>query len=176
MYRKLSAVRDRWDLLHACLLRRKPRQSEASTLLVVCKGNICRSPYAEQKLRAALPGWQVRSGGLDTTPGKPANPSAQAEAARRGINLEHHRTHSVSAADLIWGALIVVMEPKHLIQVLRRDPSAPVALLGHFLKPRRDRIADPYGKSAAVFAENFDLLDQSVEGLKEFLLARKGAR
>ena len=46
------------------------------TILVLCIGNICRSPMAEALLLRALPGMTVRSAGLDAMIGEPADPTS----------------------------------------------------------------------------------------------------
>ena len=47
------------------------------SILVVCEGNICRSPMAEAMLRQAVPGRRVASAGLNALVGMPASPYAQ---------------------------------------------------------------------------------------------------
>ncbi|HEX5630505.1 MAG TPA: hypothetical protein VFY15_02495, partial [Acidimicrobiia bacterium] len=43
------------------------------TVLVVCRGNTCRSPYAAMRLAGSLPsGWEVRHGGIAAAPGAPS--------------------------------------------------------------------------------------------------------
>ncbi len=52
--------------------------SALATLLVVCVGNICRSPMAQALFRARLPGVDVQSAGLGALVGHPAEPFASA--------------------------------------------------------------------------------------------------
>ena len=59
------------------------------SVLFVCKGNICRSPLAEVYFRSLVEKdgrrITVRSAGLETTPGKPAD--AKAKADRHGASI-----------------------------------------------------------------------------------------
>lgn len=83
-------------------------------ILFVCKGNICRSPFAASYLGAKLKERdcpiEVFSAGLETKSGEKANPVASSVALQDQISLEAHVTTPVTR-DLIGRAdLIVVME------------------------------------------------------------------
>ena len=58
-------------------------RGEVRRLVFVCKGNICRSPFAEAVARAA--GADAVSYGLDARDGLPANPSAIRTARKFGL-------------------------------------------------------------------------------------------
>src|SRR5262245_52514417 len=55
-------------------------------LIFICKGNICRSPYAEARARGL--GLTVASFGLEATPGQPPDATACRLARRRGVPLD----------------------------------------------------------------------------------------
>ena len=84
------------------------------SVLFVCKGNICRSPLAEAYFRSLVEkdGRQitVRSAGLETTPGKPADAKAKAVALEHRLSLDEHATTQVHMELLDQSDLIVVME------------------------------------------------------------------
>src|SRR6266436_8043822 len=82
---------------------KKIRWESVSRVVFVCHGNICRSPYAEQ--RALTYGLAAASFGLSAATGAPADPSACRIAARRAIELGAHR--ACDARDLL-----VAMEPR----------------------------------------------------------------
>ena len=84
------------------------------SILVVCTGNICRSPIGERLLRQQLPGRQVTSAGIFGLEGRPADASAQAVALRHGLSLEGHVARRVTCSLLQQSDLILVMEPEHL--------------------------------------------------------------
>lgn len=59
-------------------------------ILVVCVGNICRSPTGERLLRERLPGRQVSSAGVSALVDKPADKVASEVAQLHGLSLEGH--------------------------------------------------------------------------------------
>ena len=60
-------------ILEALLLLRSGCKPMFDKILVVCVGNICRSPTGERLLRSRLPGRQVTSAGLSALVDKPAD-------------------------------------------------------------------------------------------------------
>ena len=147
------------------LERLRPR-----SVLVVCHGNLCRSPYAEHRLRALLPGGPRRNvtiasaGFLAAGHVPPAN--AVLAAAGLGIDLTGHRSRQLSA-ELIRGAdLVLVMEPeqRHAILSVHRRSAATIMLLGDFdPEPISTRaIPDPYGRSVEAFVAVYRRIDRCV--------------
>jgi len=95
-------------------------------LLFVCKGNICRSPFAASYLGAKLKERdcpiEVFSAGLETKSGEKANPVASSVALQDQISLEAHVPTPVTR-DLIGRAdLIVVMEFMQCVDLLQKFP------------------------------------------------------
>jgi len=138
-----------------------------SRIVFVCKGNICRSAYAEYRLRSI--GGHAISAGLDADTGKPANDRAMQVAGRFGIDmLEHHSTH-ISQAELSDRDLLVAFEPSHadaLNRLFISKPSIQVTLLGLWAPaPRLAYIHDPYGLCESYFATCFQRINQGVDGL-----------
>ena len=117
---------------HSGLAARRPPQY----VLVLCSGNVFRSPFAaavlQRELRLRGAGTvRVESAGF-TVPGRRSPPHAIAAAARRGIDLAGHSSQLV-VADLARAAdLIVVMEELHRRSVCERFGRAArdVVLLG----------------------------------------------
>jgi protein-tyrosine phosphatase len=97
-------------------------------VLVVCAGNICRSPTAEAVLRllgADHPGvdLEVRSRGTqDWNVGRRAHPAMTRIAAERGYDLSGHTAAQVTADDLAWADDVLVMDDENLRQLARRHP------------------------------------------------------
>ncbi|MDU6442687.1 MAG: protein tyrosine phosphatase, partial [Pantoea sp.] len=118
-----------------------------SSVLVVCVGNICRSPTGERLLKRALPEKRIASAGLSALKGYPADQTASEVAARHGLSLEGHHAQQLTASMCRDFDLILVMEKRHIEQVNRIDPAArgKTMLLGHWLN--QQEIADPYRKS-----------------------------
>ena len=87
-------------------------------ILVVCTGNLCRSPFAEHLLRrrlgeAGLLDIAVASAGIGAMPGAPC-PGNVLEAAREWeLDLSGHRARQISAEDVEMADLILTMERYH---------------------------------------------------------------
>ena len=123
------------------------------SVLMVCTGNICRSPMAEGLLWHRLPeAWKpdvsVRSAGTHGLHGNRAEPFAVRAAAVHGADISQHRA-SVLDADMIRSAdLILAMEKYHIdkINELLFFRCRYVRLLGTFAEKRENpEIEDPYG-------------------------------
>ena len=140
-------------------------------VLVVCQGNICRSPFAAELLRRGEPQLEVESAGLSATPGRCADPSALALAPRWGVTLGGHRAQSVTSHNLDWADLVLGMEGCHTVELTRRWPgcSDKVRLLGHFLQQGPFHIADPWGENEGVFAARFEQIKRAVTHLLDRL-------
>ena len=136
-------------------------------LLVLCHGNICRSPFAEALLAARLPACEVRSAGLHAGDRNPADPSAIASAQRMGVSLTEHRSARVSAELLDWADLVFVMQGSHVTEIERQWPQFRdrVRLLGDFLPAPPHLLPDPYGQDAQVFDRVFARLRTAVDEL-----------
>lgn len=116
------------------------------SVLVVCVGNICRSPLGERLLARALPGVRVGSAGLGAVVGAAADADAQAVAAEIGVTLEGHVARQLTEVIGRDHDLILVMEPGHRAEVGRRFPqlSGRTMLYDHWTGGQG--IADPYRK------------------------------
>lgn len=121
-----------------------------SSVLVVCVGNICRSPVGERMLRAALPGLRIDSAGIGAVVGAPADPLAAAVAAERGVSLDGHVARQFDAALASGYDLILTMEPGHRREIARTLPqvSGKCMLFDQWTGGRG--IEDPFRKPEAV--------------------------
>ncbi|MDH2066394.1 protein tyrosine phosphatase [Pantoea sp. GD03673] len=134
-----------------------------TSVLVVCVGNICRSPTGERLFKRALPDLDVRSAGLGALVGHPADKMASSVAEAQGLSLEGHQAQQLTADMCRNVDLILVMEKRHIEQVNRIDPAArgKTMLLGHWLNQKE--IADPYRKSREAFEEIYGLLENATQ-------------
>lgn len=134
-----------------------------TSVLVVCVGNICRSPTGERLLKRALPDMRIASAGLSALKGYTADQTASEVAARHGLSLEGHHAQQLTASMCRDFDLILVMEKRHSEQVNRIDPAArgKTMLLGHWLN--QQEIADPYRKSREAFEEVYGLLENATQ-------------
>ena len=93
--------------------------SDPTTILVVCTGNICRSPMAagfiEHHLRlAGLTDRAVQSRGTHALEGHRAVKESVAGAAARGVDISRHRALPFTLSDVDWADVILVMEHYHV--------------------------------------------------------------
>lgn len=132
-----------------------------NSILVLCTGNICRSPIAERILRGAFPDKEIHSAGLGAVVGKPADPSAINIAEKHGISLEGHEGKQFTASMGRQFQLILVMEQQQLEQVSNLAPElrGKTMLLGHWINNKN--IPDPYKKSDEAFASVYKLIEHS---------------
>ena len=121
-------------------------------ILVVCVGNICRSPLAEYFLRQALPHCQISSAGLAAVTGADMDAAARKAAEAAGVQVPPHTARQLTLALCQAADLILVMEGAHREGVSRLHPPARAKtfLLAHG-EPEPD-IPDPYRQSAATHA------------------------
>ena len=112
-------------------------------ILVVCIGNICRSPYAAACLQAAHPAAQVTSAGLGALIDHPADALVQRIAAEQGIDLSSHVARQVLADQVRAADLVLTMTQGQLQELTTRFPFARgrTFRLGHWIG---QDIPDPY--------------------------------
>lgn len=139
--------------------RRGPRR-----ILVVCLGNICRSPYAERRLQTLLPDREVRSAGLLES-GRPPPELAVAVGRERGVELDAHRSVRLPDEWLEWADLVLVMNRSQATELTDRCRSlaAPplVEWLGDFDPGPlvRRALRDPFDQHREVFEAVYARID-----------------
>lgn len=131
------------------------------SILVICTGNICRSPIAERLLRKAMPDKIIDSAGVGALVDKPADASAQRVSKKYGLSLDGHKGRQFTGSLGRNYQLILVMEQQQLEQVSRIAPEArgKTMLLGHWLGGKE--IPDPYKKSDEAFESVFQLINRA---------------
>ncbi len=129
-----------------------------SSVLVVCVGNICRSPVGERLLAARCPDLKVESAGIGALEGHGADATAAEVAAAHGLSLEGHVARQFSADLAAPFDLILVMEPGHKREIMRMTPAlgGRVMLFGQWVG--QDKIPDPYQRSREFHETVFEML------------------
>lgn len=143
-------------------------------ILVVCVGNICRSPTAERLLKQYQPQLTVASAGLGALVGKGADARASQVAAEHQLPLDGHCARQVSASLCRDYDLILAMEKRHIHALCDIAPEmrGKVMLFGHWDNERE--IPDPYRKSHEAFEAVYTLLDQSARQWAQALNVQQG--
>ena len=83
--------------------------SPYQNILVICQGNICRSPVAEAMLKQALPHKQVQSAGLTAMVDHGAEPTAAEIATAAGLDVSAHKARQLDSDIIQWADLILTM-------------------------------------------------------------------
>ncbi|MEO0313773.1 MAG: hypothetical protein RI928_229 [Pseudomonadota bacterium] len=131
-------------------------------ILLLCTGNICRSPMAEGILRELLPMHDVFSAGLSTMEGSPADPLAIELMWQSGIDISEHRSRNVASWMMREADLVFTMDSAQTQFVIRRYPlaSKKVERLG---QPCGLDIPDPYQHGLAAFCHSLCLIERAVQ-------------
>jgi protein-tyrosine-phosphatase len=139
------------------------------SVVFVCHGNICRSPFAAavfQRLAAqSLPVRVPASSVGFIGPGRGAPANALAAAERRGLDLSRHRSRLVTPKAIRAAGLVVVMAAEQARTIRRlADLRADVIVLGDLdPEPISARtVIDPWGGSDDVFDQSYDRIERCV--------------
>jgi protein-tyrosine phosphatase len=158
--------------LHPGRRRRAERRLRAiapKSLLCVCLGNICRSPYAA-RLLAERAGPELRPGSAGFIgPGRPPPEHALAAARAGGVEHGDHRSKTLTP-DMLADADVVLVFDRHNARRVRRTPGARsdrVFWLGDFdpAWAGRRAIPDPWGKPLEEFERTFERIERCVDEL-----------
>jgi protein-tyrosine phosphatase len=138
-------------------------------ILVVCSGNICRSPMAEGILRTMLANRRrtdvlVQSAGTLGFVGAPPADEAVRACAERDVDISAQRSSALNARILSWADVVLGMEEHHLDECRRRGGEPPeLVLLGDYGSAEDPRIDDPVGRAIGAFRECRDRLFECAE-------------
>ena len=145
-------------------------------ILIVCVGNICRSPTAEQLLRNALvhSAIAVSSAGLAALRDSPLEPTALQVLEEHGHAPVSHRARQLTSAAVSDADLVLVMEQRHIGGVLSLAPEArgKVFLLGKWQYNRE--IMDPYRQGKPAFVHAYALIEQAAQAWAQKLVGQVG--
>ena len=130
-------------------------------ILVVCVGNICRSPIGEGLLKKHLPHLEVNSAGIKALVGRPADPNSIAVAAEENIDLSLHIAQQLTVELIDEHDLILVMERGHINAVTKLALAArgKTMLFGQW--NGQQEIPDPYRQSREAFESVYTMMSES---------------
>lgn len=162
---------------HAAVCRKVAQIGRARTLLVVCTGNVCRSPYLEAVLKRDLPNARIASAGFIRFD-SPVPGYALAVSEKRGIDLSSFRSNRLLPNRARTADLVVVMEEEQARYLtayagVQRGKIIVAGDLDPMTSPTRS-IEDPWNKSMDVFESTFNRLDRCGATLTQLLKANAG--
>jgi len=135
-------------------------------ILVVCVGNICRSPMGEALFilalnKAGMKAIQVRSAGMDALVGSKADKTVIRLMLEQGVDLSAHRGQQLNRDILRWADLVLVMDKAQKRSIESWEPGARgkvyrIGKWGDFDVP------DPYMQSDKKFETALELITKGV--------------
>lgn len=139
------------------------------SILVVCTGNICRSPIGERMLQSILPNKKISSAGVQALENHPADKSARYIASQHNLSLEGHQGRQFNSSMASHYDLILAMDKSHIEEISRVCPQArgKTMLFGHWIGQKE--IPDPYRKSEEAFASVYNLIEIASQSWAEKL-------
>ena len=151
--------------------------NDAYKMLVVCTGNICRSPMAEGMLKNDLPDrfagqLTISSAGTHALHGNMAQPHAIEVMQGFGIDISRHRARQLSGAMIRYADLILVMEKFHLRLMKVRSMLSPAKvrmLTAYEVGTEPYDVPDPMGKDIAAYEASAAIINNCVKGVYAYL-------
>ena len=146
-------------------------------ILMVCLGNICRSPLAEGIMRDKIESYGLNavvdsSGTANYHVGQSPDPRSQESGLSHGIDISSLRGRQFTVEDYDDFDLIYVMDKSNYVNVLElargEDDKRKVDLLLNVDEPDSFRdVPDPYYGGPQGFEHVFQLLDTACEAIAE---------
>lgn len=124
-------------------------------ILLVCTGNVCRSPVGQALLKRRFSSLCIESAGLNAMVGHGVETTARRLAEADGLDVSHHRARQLTSGMLEEAELILTMSERQRRRVCELTPTArgKTLLFGHWLDDGTGtEIPDPYLKSPELFA------------------------
>src|SRR3989442_12734183 len=150
-------------------------------ILLVCPGNICRSPLAEALLRRALEersvaGVSVTSAGTGGWDGASASEGAYLVGLERGLDLSGHRARLLTRELVEAADLILTMARHHRARVDELGGEGRVFVLGEYAgrDGEEAEVSDPFGGDLDVYRDTCAELEALVAAAVERIVAEAG--
>ncbi|MCK4105475.1 low molecular weight protein-tyrosine-phosphatase [Acinetobacter radioresistens] len=137
-------------------------------ILVVCIGNICRSPMAEYFLKQEFPELHIESAGISGLTGHPADEKAQLCMQRLGMDMQSHIAKKLNAELIKKADLVLVMSQNQQKHIEQSWPFAKgkTFRLGHW---QNKNVPDPYQHDQQVFDETCELIQSCIADWKKYI-------
>jgi protein-tyrosine-phosphatase/CelD/BcsL family acetyltransferase involved in cellulose biosynthesis len=159
-----------WQRRHADAILRVASRGATLHILFVCKGNICRSPFAEVMARRVLPsGVTCSSAGYHPLADRKSPPDAIESAHQFDVELSSHSSRVLSEQMLEAAQIVFVFDFENLLQLRDSHPgyASRIFLLGCYAEgaERSPEIEDPYSRSQTEYRRIYRRIAQAVDGI-----------
>jgi protein-tyrosine phosphatase len=135
-------------------------------VLVLCYGNIYRSPLVEYLLKRQLSSKavEIKSAGFHDKAGRTCAEEYQERLVNRGYDLANHRSAKVTQDDIDWADIIVIMDRKNwdLLSQMNRSAVDKVVWVGGFTSGLSVEVIDPYNMGIEVTERIITQLERCV--------------
>jgi len=149
-------------------------QPKTTKILLVCTGNICRSPLAAALLQRALTergieGMDVSSAGTGAWDGAPVSEGAYLVGLERGLDLSAHRARLLTRELIEAADLVLTMARHHRARVDELGGEGRVFVLGEYAGREGDEaeVSDPFGGDLEVYRDTCVELEALIEAAVE---------
>ncbi len=173
-------LRDTFWLIYGKTLSNPPIPKGTKTIAFICKGNICRSPFAQYIAEQICQHngqseYRFFSAGIEVNTPTPPPTAAVRAAAKFGISMENHRSCPFDQQMMRYSEMVIAMETRQFQALKKQYPQDKdrfflLPLLEKSDKPSGKgfyayNIADPYGKSVEIFIDCFKRLGICIDHL-----------
>ena len=133
------------------------------SVLVICVGNICRSPIGERLLQRDVAGLRVSSAGLNAVVGHAIKSEMATLAINVGIDVASHSARQFTPAVGMDHDLILVMEAGHRDEITRIAPHlrGRCMMFDHWLGGKG--IEDPYRRGQSAYEYAFETVSAAAQ-------------
>ncbi|PWK19490.1 protein-tyrosine phosphatase [Xanthomarina spongicola] len=154
------------------------RETNMTKILIVCLGNICRSPLAEGILKSKLPSEEfiVDSAGTgDYHIGSTPDNRSIKVAKKYGLDISNQRGRQFTELDFIKFDIIYVMDSSNYENVIRlarneNDKNKVKMILNEIYPNQNYDVPDPYTGGIQGFESTFKMLDEACIEIAKTLL------
>jgi len=150
-------------------------------ILLVCTGNICRSPLGGALMQRALAergvdGIVVSSAGTGAWDGAPVSEGAYLVGLEQGLDLSGHRARLLTRDVVEQASLILTMARHHRARVDELGGEGRVFVLGEYARREGDaaEVSDPFGGDLNVYRDTCIELTALVTTAVERLVTEAG--
>ncbi|MCL4114596.1 UNVERIFIED_CONTAM: hypothetical protein GTU68_034297 [Idotea baltica] len=144
-------------------------------ILMVCLGNICRSPLAHGIMQTRIKerglGWEVDSAGTSSFhSGSAPDPRSIEEALEHNIDIGHQRSRKITTDDIAYYDLILTMDTSNYNDVRRlatdKSQLDKIKLILNYVNPEQNRsVPDPYYEGG--FSKVFLMLEEAIDRITQ---------